>query len=146
MNTLKCMSTVACIFLKWQIHGWRSEQVCVFVCACVYLCRLCINSHLLRCCGLFQTVHIQLDVLIGHCCVNRELSQGDAASYATQEATNLDGTVPYKRFRNWATQLSRVIVCVHVMRERIPSPRKVSDWQILQLRGFQYDPIFWRLP
>ena len=36
----------------------------------------------------------------------RELSQGDAASCATQEATNLDGTaffravVPYKRFAN----------------------------------------------
>ena len=26
------------------------------------------------------------------------------------------------------------IVCVHVMHERIPSPEKVSDWLILQLR------------
>ena len=32
--------------------------------------------------------------------------------------------------REWATQLSRV----HVMHERIPSPGKVSDWLILQLR------------
>ena len=41
------------------------------------------------------------------------------------------------------TKTARVIVCVHVMHERIPSPRKVSDWLILQLcRGFQYDPIF----
>ena len=42
------------------------------------------------------------------------------------------------------TKTARVIiVCVHVMHERIPSPRKASDWLILQLRrGFQYDPIF----
>ena len=51
----------------------------------------------------------------------RKLSQGDAASCATQEATNPDGAaffgplcpnsmvVPYKRFRKWVTQLSRVL-------------------------------------
>ena len=89
----------------------------------------------------------------------KELSQGDAASCATQEATNLDGTAffgPLCRTSAFAnerrssaefsqlcvydvtihtlTKTARVIVCVHVMHERIPSPRKVSDWLILQLR------------
>ena len=97
---------------------------------------------------------------------NRELSQGDAASCATQEgeATNLDGTAffgplcfpsAFANERRSSAEFSQLCVwrhhpyshknhtCVHVMHERIPSPRKVSDWLILQLRrGFQYDPNF----
>ena len=47
------------------------------------------------------------------------------------------------RHHPYSPKTARVIVCVHVMHERIPSPRQVSDWLILQLRrGFQYDPIF----
>ena len=73
---------------------------------------------------------------------SRELSQGDA----TQEATNLDGTAffgplcltsAFANERRSSAETARVIVCVHAMHERIPSPRKVSDWLILQLRrGF----------
>ena len=110
---------------------------------------------------------------------NRELSQGDAASCATQEATNLDGTAffgplcltsAFANERRSSAEFSQLCVydvtiafqycttnmanlhknrtcnCLcttHVMHERIPSPRKVSDWLILQLRrGFQYDPVF----
>ena len=69
----------------------------------------------------------------------RELSQGDAASCATQEATNLDGTAFFgplcltSAFAN--ERCSSAVYCrVHVMHERIPSPGKVSDWLILQLR------------
>ena len=39
------------------------------------------------------------------------------------------------------------IVCVHVTHERIPSPGKVSNWLILQLRRTsRTNLIFWRLP
>ena len=69
----------------------------------------------------------------------RELSQGDAASCATQEATNLDGTAffgPLRLTSAFANERrsSAVYWCVYVMHERIPSPGKVSDWLILQLR------------
>ena len=92
----------------------------------------------------------------------RQVSQGDAASCATQP-TNLssgrcalqtlspmsDAAQPkfpscaYGVTIHTLTKTARVIVCVHVMHERIPLPRKVSDWLILHLIwGFQYDPIF----
>ena len=110
---------------------------------------------------------------------NRELLQGDAASCATHEATNLDGTAFFgplcltsafamsdaaqPNFSSCAlrsaydvtihtlTKTARVIVCVqmYIMHERIPSPRKVSDWLILQASaasGLPVRPYFWRLP
>ena len=94
---------------------------------------------------------------------SRELSQGDAGSNqpwrycmhssgrcALQALLQMsDAAQPnfsscaYDVTIHTLTKTARVIVCVHVMHERIPSPRKVSDWLILQLRrGFQYDPIF----
>ena len=71
----------------------------------------------------------------------RELSQGDAASCATQEATNLDGTAFIDIGPLWLTSAfanerrSSAVYCLCTcMHVRIPSPGKVSDWLILQLR------------
>ena len=40
------------------------------------------------------------------------------------------------------TKTAHVIVCVHVMHERIPSPRKVSDWLILSYVGASSTTLF----
>ena len=70
----------------------------------------------------------------------RELSQGDAARCATQEATNLDGILhssaccALQALSRMSDAASAVYCRIHVMHERIPSPGKVSDWLILQLR------------
>ena len=70
---------------------------------------------------------------------NRELLQGDAASYVTQEATNLEGTAFFgplwltSAFANERRSLAVYCLC-KCIHERIPSPGKVSDWLTLQLR------------
>ena len=89
----------------------------------------------------------------GSQCDISELSQGDAASCATQEATNLDGTALFgplcitSAFANERRRLA-VYNCVCtwlVMHERIPSLEKISDWLILQLRRSSRT-TFCRLP
>ena len=57
----------------------------------------------------------------------------DAESNQPWRYCFLRAVVPYKRFREGSTQLSRVLFVYIVMHERIPSPGKVSDWLILQM-------------
>ena len=107
-----------------------------------------------------------------HSSLNRELSQGDAASCAMQEATNLDGTAFFGRCALQAlSQMSDAAqpnfpscaydVTVHTLTKNrtcynylctcnawMDTLAKEGLWLAnpSAASGFQYDPYFWRLP